>query len=130
MTEGQILNKYKKLFNCKENLVHDFGLQCDDGWYPLIEEMLGKIVKTKPGKDFKVVQIKEKFGGLRVYVNGHTKEIRDIIDEYADLSYQTCEWCGKNKEDHPYEDVKLRRRTGVIKTLCDKDYSSWKDYEK
>jgi hypothetical protein len=124
MTEGQILKKYKRFFGGKDNLVDGYGLQCDDGWYPLIEELLGQIVKAKPSKDFKIVQIKEKFGGLRVYVNGFTDEIRKLIDTYADRSFKTCEWCGKTKN------VKLRRRTGVIKTLCDIDYKTWKDYER
>lgn len=134
MTEKQILEKYKRFFNNKENLVKEYGLQCEVGWYPLIAEMLEKISATKPCKLFKILQIKEKFGLLRVYTNNgdcagtqgpcDPEKIQTIIDGYIQVSSSTCEWCGTTKK------VKIRNRESWIKTLCDKDYQSWKTYER
>jgi ribosomal protein L37AE/L43A len=104
----------------KNNLMA-FGLECDKGWYPLIYELLDKIqaiVDSNPEyKDLQVVQIKEKFGSLRMYLNYDPKEISDLIDEYERKSYVICEICGSNG-------VK-RVNYGWYKTLCDKCYENW-----
>jgi len=45
---------------------------------------------------YRIVQIKEKFGGLRWYDNYSTKEIMDkIIPKYYKISRETCIHCGK-----------------------------------
>jgi hypothetical protein len=59
---------------------------------------------------FGVVQVKEKFGGLRYYTSQHTEEIGKLIDLFERLSYQTCEVCGN---------LGQARGGGWIKTLCD-----------
>lgn len=41
------------------------------------------------------VQVKEKFGGLRFYVQGATDEAYSYIDFAERMSYRTCETCGK-----------------------------------
>lgn len=57
------------------------------------------------------VQVKEKFGGLRFYVNGGTDGIYDMISMAESMSVVTCEECGSPGR---------RRRGGWIRTLCDK----------
>ena len=48
-----------------------------------------------PYKDFEFVQIKEKFGGLRMYTSTHPSDFVDGVIKAAEArSYQTCEWCG------------------------------------
>ena len=41
-----------------------------------------------------VVQVKEKFGSLRFYINGGTEEHYNYIRFAEDLSARTCETCG------------------------------------
>lgn len=45
--------------------------------------------------NYRIMQIKEKFGGLRWYDGYSNDEIFRIIDKYEDLSYKTCIDCGK-----------------------------------
>ena len=57
-------------------------------------------------------QVKEKFGGLRFYLDSSaTEKLHDAIRLAEDESYKTCELCGEPGEP---------RREGWIKTLCDK----------
>lgn len=57
-------------------------------------------------------QIKEKFGGLRFYINGGDDYIYGMIDLAEHMSYNTCEICGDTKT------VKLRGK-GWLFTRCD-----------
>jgi hypothetical protein len=56
-----------------------------------------------------VVQVKEKFGGLRFYVNGSTDEQYALIRFAESMSYKTCEVCGKRGKPN---------KGGWIKTRC------------
>jgi hypothetical protein len=96
----------------KSNLMA-WGFMCDEGWHPLIYELLDKIqaIVDREGYDFQVTEIKEKFGGLRVYLDSETDEIFDLIREYEQKSFTICEVCGKHG--------KLRNLNGWYKTLCD-----------
>jgi len=60
-----------------------------------------------------IVQIKEKFGGLRVYTNGITETHHAYIDFASAMASRTCEVCGSPGES---------RNTGWVKTLCDKHH--------
>lgn len=75
------------------------------GWSDLIDEIYNKL----PDNAF-ILQIKEKFGGLRFYVDNISGEVQDFIWEVEDRSLGICEVCGK--EGKP-------RDGGWIKTLCD-----------
>ena len=56
------------------------------------------------------VQVKEKFGGLRFYVNGATDKHWNYISVAESMSYRTCEECGNPGKT--YTD-------GWHRTLCD-----------
>jgi len=105
-----------------------FGFECGNGWFDLLWELSEKLevlyqeyLKTKPVEDlakslllddrqeFNVVQVKEKFGGLRFYTDWATDEMQNIINEYEDKSYTICENCGKPGS---------QSKSGWIKTLC------------
>jgi len=58
-----------------------------------------------------IVQVKEKFGGLRFYVDGGSQEVENYITFAEAMASQTCEVCGSPGE---------RRSGGWIRTLCDK----------
>ena len=104
-----------------QNNLMAFGFECDAGWYPMIIELMDKIqdfVDNNPEyNDLRVMQVKEKFAGLRVYMNYYLQEIDDLIDEYESRSYKTCEICGA--------DGKERENRHWYKVLCDKDYEEW-----
>lgn len=86
-----------------------WGFECGDGWYDIINELSEKL------SYYNVVaaQVKEKFGGLRfyleVYPSNKWEEILDIIGDAEIKSFETCEYCGK-----PGKPTK----GGWIKTLC------------
>lgn len=73
-------------FNC-------FGIECDEGWSDLIYNLCKELDLIK--FDGTVVQIKEKFGGLRFYINGGTTEVHNLIDKAESDSFSICEVCGK-----------------------------------
>ena len=82
------------------------------GWYPLIKNLIDELIRL--GWDKQVTQVKEKFGGLRFYINGGSDEIYNKITEAEKLSHETCELCGKKGE--------LRTKIRWFTTLCDEHY--------
>ena len=74
--------------------------QMPDGWRiafgdQMVEELNQELVKGGFVNDYRITQIKEKYGGLRWYDNGNTKEGYNIINKYESLSQRTCICCGK-----------------------------------
>lgn len=72
-------------------------------------------------------QVKEKFGGLRFYVEGASAEQYAIINWAESLSYHICEICGSTKN--------IGRTSGWITTLCEEcalkgNITNWKINEK
>jgi hypothetical protein len=89
-------------------------IDCGEGWFDLIWKLcedIDVIVKREGWKDFSVDQIKEKFGGLRFYVNGANKEVFDLIKEAERKSFKTCELCGSKEGS-------MHSSYGWIRTLC------------
>jgi len=91
---------------------------CGEGWHPLIRQACEKIAALDP-PDFRFLQIKEKFGGLRLYATGntgeHTREIYQILSEAEEASWYVCEACGAT------EGVETRAgKYGWVKTYCPK----------
>jgi hypothetical protein len=75
-------------------------IECDDGWFQIILDASIEIEKIVSGKtldeqeDTEVIQIKEKFGTLRYYMNHYDDKISKIIAEAENKSAVTCEKCG------------------------------------
>lgn len=46
-----------------------WGIECGDGWYEILDKLFEDITVVCAGtnKEFRATQIKEKFGGLRIY---------------------------------------------------------------
>lgn len=61
-----------------------------------IKYLIAYIKGIKLLLNYRIMQIKEKFGGLRWYSEGDTQEIFNIINKYEDISYKTCIVCGKD----------------------------------
>jgi len=86
-----------------------------DGWQPLIDEIDARILDYCG--PYEVLQIKEKFGGLRFYwaategtPESSVKQARDYVHEQEALSFTICEWCGQPGENEAPH--------GWYKTLC------------
>ena len=82
-----------------------------DGWFDLLMSLSIKLEAMDGIDSVHVVQVKEKFGGLRFYVNSATSAMYEIIMEAEVNSYKICEVCGNPGE---------LRRGRWIQTLCDK----------
>lgn len=97
-----------------------FGFECGSGWYNIIDSLCAiidwelknneDIKKSQKEHPFEVVQVKEKFGGLRFYTNWETPIIAGAIYMAERLSYKTCEMCGNPGEANS---------DGWITTLCE-----------
>ena len=73
-----------------------FGIECGDGWKQLYEPLIDWIVEYNKTHDDKIVieQIKEKYAGLRFYIDHGPKELYNLIDKAEEESYKICEFCG------------------------------------
>ncbi len=81
------------------------GLETGNGWFPLINSLChniqnyidthNKYQKNEPLISQVVfLQVKEKFGGLRIYHSGGDAYCRGLIAMASTLSYTVCELCG------------------------------------
>jgi hypothetical protein len=117
--DQKLVERWHSWFNVtgdqRENRMAD-GFAHGDGWFnidwklcedlePLIEE-----AEKVTGHPFEVLQVKQKLGGLRVYVNHSTKVIRNRIEAAQLESLRTCEVCGQPG----------KLRDDCIRTVCDK----------
>ena len=116
--QANLCKKYPSLF--QQHINHDkkstmpFGIETDDGWYKLIDTLCMVIKKVETGDlPTQIIQIKQKFGGLRFYVGKANAEVFGAIRMAEEMSYNICEHCGST------DNVK-RRKKGFVYTLCDK----------
>ncbi len=117
--EEQLYKEFPELYrgrneSLQKNLM-PLGFTVRDGWYDIIHDLSQKIVDHCQENDFeipKVFQVKEKFAGLRFYLENYPDEkIREFIDQAEQESRETCEVCGSEGK---------KRDGSWIKTLCDK----------
>ena len=110
-----------------------------DGWYELVDKLCADIselleaeLKNNPDSSeeplFSVLQIKEKFGGLRFYFMMNTKndtlhkQVQNLVDVAEDASYSMCQetgkpgvLCKKNSHYQTYcEDIRNERGYRII----------------
>jgi hypothetical protein len=82
----------QKLLDDFPDMFEFCSLEVPLGWEDLVYELTSKIYKIEP---VQVSQIKEKFGGLRYYTNGHSDIVDDLINEYEAKSFKVCDVCGE-----------------------------------
>jgi hypothetical protein len=102
-------DKFDKAFPV---LMENCQLSVGDGWAPLLWDLFTKISLNSPG--VQLTQVKEKFGGLRVYVNWVNDEVYGLINEAEQRSYLICEDCGTEGN------VKCEATGHLVVTLCGK----------
>lgn len=128
----ELYDKYQSLFALKDNNrepIGAYGIECDDGWYDILSSicfMVEQHEKNIEGNNkyrisqnqnpinyepFQFTQIKEKFGGLRVYSNGGDDYTRGLIGMAECWSYKSCEICGNKGQTTKH---------GWLKTICEK----------
>jgi len=111
-----LIEKYPGLFDL-ETKWGFIGFDTDVGWNDLIDKALLKLNELN-NKDpeledeykIKVLQIKEKYGGLRLYTNWSNDAIDAIVDEAETEAAQTCEHCGSKDN--------VTTEGGWLKTYC------------
>ncbi|MBB1090463.1 hypothetical protein HUU61_04100 [Rhodopseudomonas palustris] len=88
-----------------------------DGWRELVETAVGRMVEAAaPRGSLTIVQIKEKFGGLRIYWHGRnlsavsTRAIEEAVALAEARSACTCEVCGA--------EGRLHKHGGWFATAC------------
>ena len=64
-------------------------------WRMLIADLNPLIHKYNLQNEFQFEEIKEKYGEIRVYDNCYIQEISDLINGYAVISGNVCQWCGR-----------------------------------
>lgn len=132
--ENKLYEKYPNLFSNKDKDVRSscmaFGCEHGDGWYEILSSLCFMVkqhedndrwrteYKQKENPDYvseyvpvKFDQIKEKFGGLRIYFSGGDEYIEGLVSMAESFSYQVCELCGERGKPN---------NGGWITTLCDK----------
>ena len=120
---NSLVEKYPVVYNRegKHTTFAIWGFECGEGWYNLLD-VLGSIIITELSDnrdlDFKLNQVKEKFGSLRFYYEGGNDTIWGAVSFAEQMSNRTCERCG---------DVGNIRNDGWVVTLCDKHQKEWED---
>lgn len=77
------------------------GRTCDIespyGWQPIVLSLLSRLEEyaKKSLPDLEVIQIKQKYGHLRVYVSETDENVEEIITEAEKRCASTCEVCGQ-----------------------------------
>jgi len=112
--EAKLVEKYPNLYSKYGGDIRDtcmgWGMSCGNGWFKLLDELSAKL------ESLNVIasQVKEKFGGLRFYIESCSDEIYNKADNYIteaeNKSYEVCEICGKEGE---------LRHGGWLQTTCD-----------
>lgn len=133
--QNQLFEKYPNLFANKDKTPMQspmcFGIEVGDGWYELLASVCWRIsqheqniedskrvFKDQPEKiqeeleyfPVKFDQVKEKFGGLRIYYSGGDDYIDGVTSMVEEYSYKVCEVCGNAGKPN---------KGGWITTLCD-----------
>ena len=133
MTEEKdkaLCEKYPKIFRDRNKSMMEtcmsWGFAHGDGWYNIIDALCANIQNhvdhirhrypDMSQEDFDAhhqvvaAQVKEKFGGLRFYVDNADDYVDGAISMAESMSCRTCEECGVPG---------IRRGGGWIRTLCD-----------
>ena len=109
----QSIGGFKNGFNLESNPITDSDFfEVGLGWFPLIKDLITDLIELGWNKE--VCQVKEKFGGLRFYINAATSDVHKRISQAEIESMNICEVTGKPG--------KLRTDIGWYRTLCDEEY--------
>lgn len=110
MTNTELIERYPFLVlrnDWTDEIIENYDPECDGtylddmpkGWKiafgeRLCEELREALIKDNYLNDYRISQVKEKYGSLHWYDNGASEEVCKIIDKYEEISYHTCCICG------------------------------------
>ena len=101
------LPSYSELDDMPDGWRKRFGIQFCKELKEAIHKCKDKTYRSK----FRIVDIKEKFGTLRVYVNLCSDEVDRVIQKYEYISQYVCVTCGEDA---------VKKTTGWICPYCEK----------
>lgn len=118
--QNKLIEKYPKFFDYLKNydgpiIPIQFGFEVGNGWYWLLDELMGTIYDycENNNKDVPCIhQIKEKYGSLCFYVGGANETIYGMIWLAESMSNHICETCGSTEN--------VGQTEGWIYTICAK----------
>lgn len=92
------------------------------GWHKILDKLLTELKAHNVNLKYDVHQIKEKFGGLRVYLAHHvmTDPIKRLIQEAEDEAARTCDICGEPGVCMSDRRMDGMAHTGWMRTRCEK----------
>jgi len=134
--QNQLYEKYPDLFSNRAKSPREscmsFGIECNNGWYELLSSVCWRIFQherniadririrnqnaipnNQPDLEYvpvKFDQVKEKYGGLRIYFSGGDDYVDGIVSMAEEYSYKVCEVCGNAGKPN---------KGGWITTLCE-----------
>jgi hypothetical protein len=96
----------------------DLGARVGAGWFPLLAELFDALSSRRKDGTFWIVQVKEKFGTLRVQVafeeddRGLRRDVYSLLAIFEERSSTICERCGSTQgflTTQPWERVRCPR---------------------
>jgi hypothetical protein len=84
----------------------------NNGWSELLMQLCKDIQTARLHVEF--VQVKEKFGRLRIHTNSSDKKLYELTKKYEEISATVCEFTGQPGS--------LRKVGSWFKTTCDSVY--------
>ena len=134
--EQTLYDKYPLMFDNRHSSPSlspmAFGCEIGNGWYELLSSVCWRIFQHEeniryhrkylennyPDKlqnepnyhHVKFDQVKQKYGGLRLYYSGGDDYIRGVVGMAEEYSYKVCEKCGNSGKPN---------EGGWITTLCE-----------
>jgi hypothetical protein len=133
--QDKLFEKYPQLFSNRTKSPMEscmsWGIECNNGWYELLSSLCWRISQHEQNIEtrkriladqpetikeelayisVKFDQVKEKFGGLRVYFTGGDDYVDGVVSMTEEYSYKVCEVCGNAGKPN---------KSGWITTLCD-----------
>ncbi len=108
-----MLSPYPKLKDEFPSLfVHISVFECGPGWHNLIynlaKDLTDHLKECSHCKEIVATQVKEKYGGLRFYIEKGCDLVYLLIHEAEDQSTIICESCGDEGESCPGPWMKVR----------------------
>ena len=86
-----------------------WGKETPQGWDKIVDPLIEKLNKAK----LPIAQIKEKFAGLRVYLDQNTEQSDEWIRQAEEECSYTCMVCGEEGK---------KRGGGWLVVLCDEHH--------
>ncbi len=125
-----LITKYPNIFQPSDFTRSRYGgtfyFECENGWYDILDQMFSILEpiaelenSSRDETDrISVAQIKEKFGILRIYIDGiyEINEAQQAVDAAEKASKIVCELCGGPGKLFP---------KGWMKTHCDACHQNW-----